>query len=321
MSDQSGPIDLCVASAEMVAERVRALTLEPVAGALPGFEPGAHVEVSLPGGDSRPYSLIDWEGKADAPVSYQLGVLLEQDSKGGSQFMHALKPGDRVHVGAPRNSFALAETDAPALLVAGGIGVTPLISMAAALKAGGRSYRVVYAARSVPAMAFRETLLERHGDALTLHFDDQAGGSLDLPTLLIDAAPGTHLYVCGPRPMMEAAREAALDAGFAPESIHFELFEKAAPQQGDQAFEVELASTGQAFTIPPGKSIIDVLEAEGIDLMYDCQRGDCGICQTEVLEGEPDHRDVVLSQAERDAGKVMQICVSRAKSARLKLDL
>ncbi len=275
----------------------------------------------MPDGDTRPYSLIDWDGDADAPAAYHLGVLLEQGSKGGSSHMHALKAGDRISIGAPKNSFALADGDAPALLLAGGIGVTPLISMAAALKARGAPYRFVYAARGAAAMAFRRELEAQHGAALTLHFDDQAGGPPDLATLMRDAAPGTHLYVCGPRPMIDAAREAALEAGFTQARIHFELFEKAAPQAGDHAFEVEVASTGQVFTIPPGKSIIEVLEAEGIDLMYDCQRGDCGICQTEVLEGVPDHRDVVLSQAERDGGKVMQICVSRAKSARLKLDL
>ena len=321
MPDDLTRMTLQVKRAEAAADRVLALSLEPGQGSLPAYQPGAHVEVSLPDGTTRPYSLIDWAGDADAPAAYHLGVLLEADSTGGSAHMHALQTGDQVSIGAPKNSFALADGDAPALLIAGGIGVTPLISMAAALQARGAAYRFVYAARSPAAMAFRAELEAHHGDALVLHFDDQAGGPLDLATLMQDAAPGTHLYVCGPRGMIEAAREAALQAGFTQDRIHFELFEKAATQDGDQPFEVELASTGQVFSIPPGKSIIDVLEAEGIDLMYDCQRGDCGICQTEVLEGVPDHRDVVLSQAERDGGKVMQICVSRAKSARLKLDL
>ncbi|MCC5999725.1 MAG: oxidoreductase [Pararhodobacter sp.] len=312
---------LRVVEAKQVTGKVRALTLQADKGDLPGFDAGAHIEVTLPDGDTRPYSLIDWDGNAAAPATYRLGVLLEDDSRGGSRFMHHLREGQVVSASAPRNSFALAQGDAPALLVAGGIGVTPLISMAAALQKGGVPYRFVYAARNADAMAFRAELESRHGAALQLHFDDQAGGPLLLAPLMKNAAPGTHLYVCGPRPMIEAAREAALSAGFSADRIHFELFEQVAAQESDQPFEVELASNGQVFTIPPGKTIIEVLEGEGIDLMYDCQRGDCGICQTDVLEGEPDHRDVVLSQAERDSGKVMQICVSRAKSARLKLDL
>ncbi|MCC5987597.1 MAG: oxidoreductase [Pararhodobacter sp.] len=314
-------MELRVSAAAPAAERVRELVLEPVAGSLPSYAPGAHVEITLPDGDTRPYSLIDLEGRTSAPAHYRLGVLLEAESKGGSRYMHALSVGDRVTASAPKNDFALADSEAPALLIAGGIGVTPIISMAGALKAVGRPYRLVYAAQDAGRMAFREALEAEHGEALALHFDDRAGGPLPLKPLIESAAPGAHLYVCGPRAMIEAARAAAEAAGFAPERIHFELFEKAAPQADDQPFEVELASSGQVFTIPPGRSIIEVLEESGIDLMYDCQRGDCGICQTDVLEGEPDHRDVVLSQAERDSGKVMQICVSRAKSARLKLDL
>ncbi len=310
-----------VSAAEPAAARIVTLLLEPAEGPLPPFAPGAHIEVTLPDGDTRPYSLIDFDGSAGKPAHYRLGVLLEADSTGGSRFMHGLAKGDRVTIGAPKNDFALHEGDAPALLIAGGIGITPIISMATALKAAGRPYTVVYAAQSAARMAFREALETAHGAALRLHLDDQQGGPLPLKPLIEGAEEGTHLYVCGPRPMIDAAREAAEAAGFPPQRIHFELFDKAAPQDGDQPFEVEIASTGQVFTIPPGQSIIDVLEAEGIDLMYDCQRGDCGICQTDVLEGEPDHRDVVLSEAERDGGKVMQICVSRAKSARLKLDL
>lgn len=314
-------ISLRVISAVPVAERVRELVLAPETGDLPPFSPGAHVEVSLPDGDTRPYSLIDFDGSAAAPAQYRLAVLLEEDSEGGSRFMHALSRGAMVTINAPKNNFPLHEGDAPALLIAGGIGVTPIISMATALKAAGRPYRLVYAAQDAARMAFREVLKAAHGDALQLHFDDRAGGPLPLQSLIEAAAKGTHLYVCGPRPMIAAARETAEAAGFTPERVHFELFERAAPQDGDQPFEVEIASTGQVFTIPPGKSVIDVLEAEGIDLMYDCQRGDCGICQTDVLEGVPDHRDVVLSKDERASGRVMQICVSRAKSARLKLDL
>ncbi|PQO23350.1 oxidoreductase [Rhodobacteraceae bacterium WD3A24] len=313
---------LRVQDAQSEADLIRGIELVAEdASPLPPFTPGAHVEVTLPDGDTRPYSLVDFDGSCAAPRSYRFGVRLEDDSAGGSRFMHGLAAGDTVTVSEPVNDFPLAEDGAPSLLLAGGIGVTPIISMAAALRAAGRDYRFVYAARSRPALAFGERLAAEHGDRLTVHIDDEVGGPLDVGGTIAAAPAGAHLYVCGPRPMIDAAREAAEQAGFGPERIHFELFESAAQAEGDTAFEVELASSGQVFTIPPGRTIIEVLEEAGIDLIHDCQRGDCGICQTDVLEGEPDHRDVVLSDAERAAGNVMQICVSRAKSARLKLDL
>jgi ferredoxin-NADP reductase len=315
-------LTLRVIEAEPAAERIRRLVLAaPDGAALPGYSAGAHVKVTLPGGDIRHYSLVDLEGSTQAPRFYTLGVLLENDSKGGSRFMHGLEPGDTLEISAPKNDFALVDDGAPVLLIAGGIGVTPIVSMATALKAAGRPYRMVYAARSAGAMAFAEALMAQHGPALTLHHDDQAGGALDLKPLIEGVSRDAHVYVCGPRPMIEAAREIADAAGLPHDHIHFELFQTTAHDADETAFEVEVASTGQVFTIPPGRTIIEVLEEEGIDLMYDCQRGDCGICQTDVLEGEPDHRDVVLTEAERASGKVMQICVSRAKSPRLKLDL
>ncbi|MCC5969545.1 MAG: oxidoreductase [Pararhodobacter sp.] len=313
---------LSLLSVRDVAERVREFTLAAPDGAkLPGFAAGAHVEVRLPDGETRPYSLVDLDATAAGPDRYVLGVLLERDSRGGSRHMHALQPGDTLTLSAPKNSFALAEGAAPALLIAGGIGITPIVSMATALKAEGRPYRMVYAGRHAGAMAFADVLRDHHGAALTLHHDDVAGGPLPLAPIIQSAAPETHIYVCGPRAMIEAAREAATAAGFTPEQVHFELFEQAALQTGDQPFEVEIASTGQVFTVPADKTIIEALEDEGIDLIYDCQRGDCGICQTGLLEGEADHRDVVLTDAERAANTLIHICVSRARSARLKLDL
>lgn len=315
-------LDLTVTDTRPEAPGIRRLTLAAAdGGALPAFSAGAHVEVELPGGELRPYSLVDLDGTAAAPRAWVLGVLLEPESRGGSAHMHALAPGDTLRLTPPRNSFALVDDPAPALLIAGGIGITPILSMGRHLHDAGRPYRLSYAARSGAHMAFADHLRALHGPALTLHHDDSAGGPLPLAPLMAETAPGTHIYVCGPRPMIEAARQAAEAAGHPASHIHVELFETAAAQQGDQPFEVELAGSGQVFTIPPGQSIIEVLEAGGVDLMYDCQRGDCGICQTDVLDGVPDHRDVVLTEAERNAGKVMQICVSRALTPRLKLDL
>ncbi len=316
-----GEIRLRVAEATHPAERIASVALIPANDTpLPPYSPGAHVEVHLPGGGTRPYSLIDFAGDCAAPAAYRLATRLEEESRGGSAYMHALRLGDAVTVRAPKNDFHLSGDTAPAILLAGGIGITPLVSMATARQRAGLPYRLHYAVRNAGAAAFAGELAAQHGAAFHLHRDDDAS-KLDLPALLAGLPAGAHLYVCGPRGMIEAAREGALAAGLPHERIHFELFAQHEAQAGDAPFEVEVASTGQVFTIPPGKSIIEVLEAEGMDLIYDCQRGDCGICQTTVLAGEPDHRDVVLSEAERASGKVVQICVSRAKSARLKLDL
>ncbi|MDO5604037.1 MAG: PDR/VanB family oxidoreductase [Paracoccus sp. (in: a-proteobacteria)] len=301
---------------------IRELTLVPAdGGALPAYGAGAHLRVELPTGASNAYSLIDLDGSCAAPAAYVLAIRRDDAGAGGSKHMHGLAAGDQITAHGPRNDFALDGGDAPVILLAGGIGVTPLLSMATALAQGGRDWRMHYAARDAAAGAYAGWLTEKHGARIHLHRDDEAGAPLPVAQIVAAAAAGTQIYVCGPRPMIEAVRRATEAAGLPLDHLHMELFDTPAPQAGDAPFEVEIAATGQVFQIPPGRSIIEVLEEGGIDLVYDCQRGDCGICQTDVLDGIPDHRDVVLSDAERAAGKVMQICVSRAKSARLKLDL
>ncbi|WP_109464519.1 PDR/VanB family oxidoreductase [Albibacillus kandeliae] len=300
-----------------LTERIAEFQLARASGeAWPAFEAGSHIRVTLPDGDTRAYSLIRFTH--DTP-GYRIAVQLEPEGQGGSRFMHDLRVGSEVSVTEAKNDFPV-KSGAPAVLLAGGIGVTPLISMAAALDASGSPFEFHYAGRSAGFMAYRDALADRFGERFHLHLDDDAS-ALDLAGLIAGMESDAHLYVCGPRGMIEAAKAQAEAAGVASERIHFELFESAQPQEGDSSFEVEVASSGEVFTVPPGKSIIEVLEEGGVDVMYDCQRGDCGICQVDVLEGIPDHRDVVLSEAERASGKVMQICVSRAKSPRLKLDI
>lgn len=313
-------LDLIVQSSDLVADLIRRVVLVSGGAPLPGWAPGAHVELLLPDGGTRAYSLVDAGGGRDAPVAYTLGVRLDAQGKGGSRFVHGLRVGDAVQVLAPKNSFPLDGSTAPALLIAGGIGVTPFVSMAAALAASGRDWRMTFAARSRAALAFEGDLRALAGDRLTLHLDDEGGGPADLGPAIRAAAPGTHIYICGPRPMIDAARSLAEAAGHAPGHIHVELFESAAPQSGDQPFEVQI-NDGRVFTVPPGQGIIEVLEAAGVDLIHDCKRGDCGICRVDVRAGVPDHRDVVLTEAERASGTVMQICVSRAKGGRLVLDI
>lgn len=298
-------------------DRIRVFDLAaPDGSALPAYTAGAHLTFDLGDIGTRSYSLIDWPGDADS-ARYVIAVQREEHGEGGSKAMHALTVGDTINAEGPKNDFEVHEHAGPALLVAGGIGVTPMISMATALKKAGRPYRFAYSARSNDIMAYGAAAAEHFG--ADLYFDD--ANALDLNVVMGTLTPDTHLYICGPKGMIDAARAAAVAAGHSEDQIHIELFTNAAAQDSDTAFEVEIQDSGAVFTIPPGKSIIDVLEAEGLDLMYDCQRGDCGICQTDVISGEPDHRDVVLSDAERASGKVMQICVSRAKSDRLVLDL
>lgn len=309
---------LILEAVEPVTDRVSLFTFAAETGELPPYTPGAHVDFDLGEIGTRSYSLVDFTPPGTPPDRYRFAIQREDEGAGGSKAMHALAPGDPITASLPKNDFPLQPGDAPVLLIAGGIGVTPIISFATALKRQGASFAFHYATRSASVCAFRDRLEETFGDALTLWFDDQT--PIDLAALIDDAAPGPQIYCCGPRGMIEAVRERAEDAGIDKAHVHFELFTSPDTHVGDRPFEVQI-NDGRVFNIPADRTIIEVLEEAGIDVMYDCQRGDCGICQTDVIDGEPDHRDVVLSESERAAGKVMQICVSRAKSARLVLDI
>jgi vanillate O-demethylase ferredoxin subunit len=290
---------------------------------LPGWTPGAHVKIRLPGGDDRSYSLVNLRPEAASEsscASYRLGVRLESPSKGGSTFMHGLQVGDRVSVSAPTNNFPLERSGDRITLVAGGIGITPIASMISALMAENRPFRAFYAGRSEDQLAYSSELAALAGERLRFHFDDRSG-VFDIRAVMEDLRPAEPIYVCGPRPMIDTAIAVSKEMGWAQGRLRFEIFAAADAKAGDGAFEVVLASSGRSFMVPPDKSILDVLIEAGIDAMHDCRRGDCGICQTAVLEGVPDHRDYILSESEQAAGKLMQICVSRAKTPRLVLDL
>lgn len=315
-------LHLNVGGRRAVGPGICRITLENDGAVLPGFSAGAHIKVDVPGVGAREYSLVNLDPRGDTRngvSSYVLGVRLEADSSGGSVFMHGLRPGDRVTCTPPQNDFPLGPQDNP-LLIAGGIGITPIASMIAGLSGQGAAFTCHYCGRAEGSLAFVSELRALAGDRLYIHYDN-TGSALDLNALLAGTAPERPVYVCGPKGMIEATRTAAERAGFPPENIHFELFARATPQSGDSAFEVEIASSGQVHVVPADRTIIEALEMAGVDLMYDCRRGDCGICQTAVLSGIPDHRDVVLSDDEKAAGDVMQICVSRAKSKRLVLDI
>ncbi len=310
-------------SARMLTDSIREMIFVPASREpLPPFSAGAHVRFPTPAGD-RSYSLVmlDDCDQPVAPKQYRFAIQKEVGGHGGSTFMHSLEPGDKIRGSRPKNDFPL-DPMRPTILVAGGIGVTPLISMATTLQAAGKSFRFHYTCRSEALFAFREELRTKFGDNLYLHFDDDKSTAFNLARLVRSVGPDDHVYTCGPKGMIDAMRSALEASGVDGDQIHVELFSNAvARKEGNTRFEVQLHSTGEIYQVPADKTIIEALEDAGLNLTYDCQRGDCGICQAKVIEGVPEHRDVVLSDSEIAAGNVMQICVSRSKSPRLVLDI
>jgi ferredoxin-NADP reductase len=297
--------------------------------ALPGYSAGAHVrvQVELPDGtkDWRHYSLINFateRNATNAPTRYVIAVRKEDEGRGGSRFMHErLKQGDLLTIEPPKNDFPLHTGPGGTVLIAGGIGITPLASMAARRRAEGAPVRLHYAGRSRELMAFLPELQALLGDDLRVHADVEAGGPLDIDAVLDGVPAGDRLYVCGPKVMLDAVLARTQARGWDHDRVHFELFTTTVAEAGDQPIEVELAQSGQRFTVPADQSILDCLIEHGCDPLYDCKRGECGVCATPVLEGEIDHRDYVLSAREKADGNVMQICISRAKGPRLVLDI
>ncbi|MGW5635017.1 PDR/VanB family oxidoreductase [Streptomyces sp. NPDC003832] len=285
------------------------------------FEPGAHIDVVV-GADEliRQYSLC---GLAGTRKQYRLAVLNEQESRGGSRAMHALAEGDTVRISEPRNRFGLSGARRH-ILFAGGIGITPVLAMALALDANGGDYQLHYCARSRSEAAFLTEL--ENNTRVTLHFDDEGDDQrLDLARDAGPPDPNTALYVCGPGGFMDFVLGRATELGWPPEALHKERFAAApmtleAGTPGSGAFTVRLASTGAEYEVAEGESILDVLLNNGVDAPYSCQQGICGECIVRVLAGEPDHRDDVLTDAERADG-MFTLCSSRALSSHLEVDL
>lgn len=326
-ASEAGLTDLTlrVSSVETAAPLVRSIMLQAAGGeALPGYTPGAHLQVRLPDGGHRCYSLVSFDldpATARTPDTYRLGVRLDEVGSGGSRFMHALRPGQLIQASTPRNEFQLIESEAPVLFLAGGIGVTPLATMAARCVTQGRAFRFHYSGRSRGQLAFTGELAALASTSLTLHADDEPAHALDLAAVLATAEPASHIYVCGPLGMIDAVIAEAARQGRPRDHIHFEIFSTPDARADDDAFDVVIASSGRTIRVDAGQTILDALTAAGEDPLSDCGRGECGVCQVAVIEGVPDHRDHVLTDAERRDGKVMQICVSRSKSPRLVLDL
>ncbi|HEY4295044.1 MAG TPA: PDR/VanB family oxidoreductase [Paraburkholderia sp.] len=282
---------------------------------LPAVEPGAHIDVHLPGGIVRQYSLVN--GGSDLRA-YLIAIKRERASRGGSSFMHdRLRVGQLLEISGPRNSFPLNENSRHTVLIAGGIGVTAIWAMAQHLESIGRSFEMHYACRERADAAFLDDI-ERLAHA-RIHVDANCGGKpLDVRAIVANAPADAHFYCCGPLPMLDAFEAAT--ASLPAEQVHVEYF---APKQMaalNGGYVVQLQRTGQEFAVPEGKTILQVLRDAGVSAPYSCEEGICGACQVNVVSGVPDHRDSVLSASEQQSGKTMLICCSGSKTERLVID-
>ncbi len=287
---------------------------------LPAFAAGAHVDLHLPDGLVRQYSLA---GSPSERRSYRLGILKDPASRGGSVAAHAqLQEGTEVHIGVPRNHFPLAMDAGRTVLLGGGIGVTPMIAMAFALADAGKDFELHYCGRSRAASAFIDELAAGpFADRVHLHFDDEAPAQrLDLAAVLAGPQPATHVYTCGPGGFMDWAIGEAKRLGIPDARIHKEYFQASVDTAG-AGFEVVARRSGKTVRVDAGKSIVDALAGVGIKVTVSCEQGVCGTCLCTVLEGEPDHRDVFLTDEEKADNDQILLCCSRAKSERLVLDI
>jgi ferredoxin-NADP reductase/nitrite reductase/ring-hydroxylating ferredoxin subunit len=301
------------------AAEIAAFRLESIGTALPDFEAGAHIDVHLPNGLIRQYSLTNSPGDHAA---YVIGVKREPDSSGGSSTLHdSVREGDVLAISDPHNNFRLTRGAKDTLLIAGGIGITPLLAMARSLARSTRNFHLHYFVRSPQHAAFREDLAPLAGRFTIYEALDAAATRSRLEALLATRPDGGHVYICGPAPMLEAARSIAETADWPEDSVHFEYFKNARTIDSSSAFEVALARSAMTLRVPGGKTIVEVLRENGVFVPTSCEQGACGTCMTAVLDGVPDHQDVFLSKAEQASGACMMPCVSRAKSARLVLDL
>jgi vanillate O-demethylase ferredoxin subunit len=313
-----------VARISREAEGILSYELLPTeGGALPAFEAGAHVDVHVPGGLVRQYSLCN---DAQETHRYVIAVQREPQGRGGSQAMHeGVREGDTLTLRPPRNTFPLLFARSY-VLVAGGIGITPLLAMARVLQRTGAEWRLTYCTRSPERTAFLPLLTSPPfaGRVHVHHDGGEPSRALDMKGLLATRAPGTRLYCCGPTGLMKAVREAASANQWPKEKVHFESFsaEGTAAALGveDSEFEVTIRSTGQVLRVPRGQTVLNVLRRNGLKVPSDCEAGSCGTCLTRVCEGQPEHRDSFFTQEPAGQGRML-VCVSRAKSRRLVLDL
>jgi ferredoxin-NADP reductase len=315
-------LDVEVRRREAASDGVVTLTLANPSGAdLPEWAPGAHIDLLMTPSLVRQYSLC---GDTADRSEWRVGVLLDPNSRGGSQFVHdKLHEGATVRVRGPRNHFPLVGSPRY-LFIAGGIGVTPMLPMIAAAEAAGADWSMLYGGKKRSTMAFVDEL-ERFGDRVTICSQDDPDRNFrtNLGAVLSEPGQNTLVYCCGPEGLLTAVEDACKT--WPQDSLHVERFSAKELEEPSpdalQTFEVECQRSGLTLTVPPDKSVYEVCEDAGVDVLGSCMEGVCGTCECDVLEGEPDHRDSVLNDAEKARNDVMLICVSRSRSERLVLDL
>lgn len=315
-------------NSSLISVRVQAMRFEaqgilsvelaaPDGTALPAFEAGSHIDLHLGNGVVRSYSLLN---SPTEQHRYVVGVLNDRNSRGGSRYVHEqLRVGATLTISVPRNNFPLDESAAHSVLIAGGIGITPISCMLNHLRSQNKSAELLYCARSRTEAAFSAALLAQPD--VSGHFDDERGAPPDLRAYLASKPRDAHFYCCGPTPMLNAFE--AICAELDLPNVHIERFAAAEPVDAVQsdAYVAELARSKKVISVPAGKSLLDALLDAGLDVEHSCREGICGACETKVLEGEPEHRDGVLSKSERASNKTMMVCVSGCKGRRLVLDL
>ncbi|HUE94757.1 PDR/VanB family oxidoreductase [Pseudomonas sp.] len=308
----SALLDVRVAAAQLITPVIREIRLQPLAGSLPGFSAGSHVQVQLPNGLRNAYSLL---GDPYDSAQYRIAVRLQDNSRGGSRYLHEqLQVGDHLRISAPANLFPLQGQARLHILIAGGIGITPLLAYCAELLRRGAQFELHYAFRAGLSDAYVDSLRELIG--ARLHCYDSSQRRLDLGQLLRDRPLGSHVYACGPQRLLLDLREQAAALGWGDKRVHWEAF--AAPEPG-LAFRVELARSGRQLEVPAEQSLLEALESAGLEIPNLCRGGVCGQCQTRYLKGDVEHRDHFLAPHER-ADSLMP-CVSRGCGSPILLDL
>ncbi|MFM0662945.1 PDR/VanB family oxidoreductase [Paraburkholderia sediminicola] len=303
---------------------VRLALRRPDGESLPAFTAGAHIDLFLPNGLTRQYSLI---GDVGETYCYEVAVSKVANGRGGSSCVHStLNVGNTLDISEPRNNFPLQPGHNRFLFIAGGIGITPILSMIRYCERQGWAWQLLYLARSRAHAAFYQQLAAFGADRVRVHFDDEAGHFFDFSNGSLVVEPNVPIYCCGPAPVMKAVGE--FSSSHPDNPAYFEWFSPPAgtetevgTDQAAAAFDIKLQRSGKVLHVPEGKTILEVLEADGYELPCSCREGMCRTCETGVIEGTPEHRDYVLSKAEREAGRTMMICVSRARSPTLVLDI
>ena len=316
MTDSGSTLSLRVRAVTWEAPNILSYSLQSADdGPLPSFTAGAHIGLKLPNGLLRRYSLLNSQSDHQ---SYGIAVQRDPAGRGGSRWIHEhVHAGDMVEVRPPENKFVLDETAGRSIFIAGGIGITPILSMIDRLSELGRRWELYYCLRSRALAPFIDKLQGQPNVAC--HFDDEVDGRfLDMDSI-VQGASGAHLYCCGPTPML--TKFEALTAALPGNQVHTEYFASNEIAATDGGFKIVLARSGEEYPVPPGKTILQTLGEAGHEIPHSCLEGVCGTCETKVLEGTPDHRDMVLTDAERASGRTMMICCSGAKGDRLVLDL